>query len=434
MEEIALRDCRYLADDRHKPPKLKCFAAIHHSTRVPSLCSVIHRFFYWLVFLLVYSSVVFVGISASAAIITPLESKILVRSIVTTNDTLENTFELEPPNSAFGSLIVDETTEIVDASIANARGRFDYSGVTFGNLAAAMSFASSNPSSIGNLVSWEYEFMSDAAGTLSIYIDTDIVSSIGIGHLANGGRASIRNGSGTSSAPFVSGISNTSFYELPITAGLNELSIDVARQDIVGQSGNGAAFTRFLQWGIDGFAPGGMENPLLPSPIQDDPLGFVIGIPEPGTGTIFVDPEIAIGYDYQLDGNEVTSVLIPEALPGGDTEFEIVVDGQSAPLFAGTEFNFQNELGILADDSFQIRGIDPAEGLDPDDAAAFVTGLTFADPNSSSTLTMTPVTVPEPSSLALAAIGIVGLLSILARKNALPYNSRESKKPTHFAK
>ena len=85
-------------------------------------------------------------------------------------------------------------------------------------------------------------------------------------------------------------------------------------------------------------------------------------------------------------------MLIPVALPGGDDDFTVEVDSLSFPIMAGAAFDFLTEVSASGVSTFKITGIDPAENLHPDDAAAFVTGLTFvAAPAEGDTFTMVPI-------------------------------------------
>jgi hypothetical protein len=68
-------------------------------------------------------------------------------------------------------------------------------------------------------------------------------------------------------------------------------------------------------------------------------------------------------------------------------------------------------LALLAPVSaFEVTGINPSAHLDPGNALAFVTGLTFVT-NGSFTGTMTPLTasVPEPSTWTMMLIGFAGV-------------------------
>ncbi|MEF7613517.1 PEP-CTERM sorting domain-containing protein [Aquincola sp. MAHUQ-54] len=127
--------------------------------------------------------------------------------------------------------------------------------------------------------------------------------------------------------------------------------------------------------------------------------------------TTFIDPVVAVGYEYTIGAGDpnFASVLLPSI---GDGQYQLHLwDGAgwvaAGSLLAGERFDFAPG-GV---GSFRITGIELEAGLDPADATAFVTGLTFAA-SGSFTGTMTPLVaaVPEPGtvSLLLAGLALVG--------------------------
>jgi hypothetical protein len=164
---------------------------------------------------------------------------------------------------------------------------------------------------------------------------------------------------------------------------------------------------------------------LLPTvgPAPDPSTGvgptyqFHVGGLVPG-GKIFIDPFVAIGYDYAigLGDPNFASVLLPAVQT--DPFFLSFLGepgGLPVKLFAGTEFFFPAG-GV---DHFGVRGIDISDGLDPGNVTAFITGLTFTG-SGEFTGTMTPVIafapVPEPSTLLLLVAGGLGALGGFARR------------------
>ncbi len=129
---------------------------------------------------------------------------------------------------------------------------------------------------------------------------------------------------------------------------------------------------------------------------------------------IFIDPLIAVGYDYRIgDPSDplFSSVVLPFL---GDDEYKLWLENETglylaATLYAGQEYTF-GDLGV---GFFRILGIEENLGLDPEDVTAFITELKF---NSTGIFrgAMTPITkwvdpVPEPSSMLLFGFGLLGL-------------------------
>lgn len=136
----------------------------------------------------------------------------------------------------------------------------------------------------------------------------------------------------------------------------------------------------------------------------------------------YIDPEIAIGYDYTLDGGpNFASIFVPAPLPGGDADFTLQFGGQSFALSVGVEFDITRVVpgGISA---FRIAGIDPAEALDPA-GHTFVIGLTFiAESANELAIKVVPLTaaVPEPEIWAIWLAGVSLLGTCAARRGRQP--------------
>jgi len=143
---------------------------------------------------------------------------------------------------------------------------------------------------------------------------------------------------------------------------------------------------------------------------------------QPGV-TYYLDPEVAIGYDFQIGAGDPNfrSVVLPDHI--GDGLYDIWghdASGQLTELahdwHGGSVFDF----GAAGVDFFRILGIETSAALDPGNATAFVTGVTFTG-SGNFTGTQTPITtsvdVAEPSPLALAGLALFALSLARRRRN-----------------
>jgi len=220
----------------------------------------------------------------------------------------------------------------------------------------------------------------------------------------------------------------TNDYGLDLTGWfLNEANaISADGLTVVGSGTNPNGLTEAWIASLDGdpnSQPGTTPtNPLLPTPNPSNPNGFTfpnVPVGNNGFGTtnpIFFDPIVSVGYDYSVTGGPLfASVLIPSALPQGDSNFTLELPGfGDYPLVAGTTFNL---LGVnpLGFSDFRISDIDPAEMLDPTNPTAFVTGLTFTAPGTV-TVTQNPITVSVPEPSNLLGLGLLGFGAFLTGK------------------
>lgn len=150
-------------------------------------------------------------------------------------------------------------------------------------------------------------------------------------------------------------------------------------------------------------------------------LGFATGggafgfsIPVIGGNQYFIDPEIAIGYDYEIGAGDPNfrSVTLPTGI--GDDLYDLFsIDGLGVAtllaedLAGGVEFDF----GPAGLGRFRVLGIEIAAGLDPDDPTAFVTGLRFTR-DGMFTGTMTPIRLDVPDASPVSGPGTALLLAV----------------------
>ncbi|MBV1876613.1 MAG: choice-of-anchor L domain-containing protein [Pseudomonadales bacterium] len=196
-------------------------------------------------------------------------------------------------------------------------------------------------------------------------------------------------------------------------------SIKIAISDTRDQQFDSGLFVANLQGlpGIPGIDP---TDPILPDTPEpgDDGFTFTIDVGDSGVGIdplfpIFIDPDVAVGYIYEVVGSTFGSVTLP-TLAIGDNLYDIFGwDGTDFILLAtnwlaGDAFLF----GGAGVSKFKIEGIEIDAGLDPNDPLAFITGVSFTS-GGMLTVTQTPiveaVNVPEPAQLALLLIGLFGI-------------------------
>ncbi len=158
------------------------------------------------------------------------------------------------------------------------------------------------------------------------------------------------------------------------------------------------------------------SNPLMPV-ASDEGWNFdfnvVAGTP------VFIDPDIAIGYDYIVNGGpSITSVLLPTF---GDGLYDLWLWNGEAwvasgdVLTGGVTFTFAEAVT-----RFRILGIEEGAALDPLNPTAFVTGLTFSETgpvSMSQNPIVVTVPVPEPETYAMFLAGL-GLIAAARRRMA----------------
>jgi hypothetical protein len=182
-------------------------------------------------------------------------------------------------------------------------------------------------------------------------------------------------------------------------------------------------------------APGSSPvNPLLPAPppSANSPWIFPpVTISDPND-VIWFDPEVAIGYIFNisdLSGPLFDQFTAPDLLFNdtyqllGTSSSSCSVDPSDynspiATVTQGIAYDFTTPLPCFA-----IKGIDPANALDPLNAQAFVSGISF-DKTGSVSVTQTPIPTPGPVSL-------LGVAALFHRARVLRGRVRSAKRTTN---
>lgn len=130
---------------------------------------------------------------------------------------------------------------------------------------------------------------------------------------------------------------------------------------------------------------------------------------------VWLDPEVAVGFDYFIDGAGLLGIDLPGLSLFNNPTYQLFdLSGNFlADLLAGQSFNFQSAVN-----GFSLRGIDPHLTLDPF-APGFTIGLRFDTPDTSTILiNQTPLTasnnvnsVPLPSMIYIWLIAGFYILS-----------------------
>ena len=294
----------------------------------------------------------------------------------------------------------------------------------------ALSSISFNFVAVSPGISWRYVFASEE---YEEYVNSSFNDSFSL--TLNGENLALIPG--TSSAVAINSVnqfSNTAFYRSNVGAALNNFDtqydglttlLTASKGDLVVGNTYNVQFTItdvgdqsfdsgvFIGANSVSFDGGSRETPLLPeTPTSStDPWVFPDFTVFDPDFTWWLDPDVAVGYIYNVTGGPKFATYNAPTLPF-DNNYELFGSSDSCSSFTnplgsiigGTPFSFGTAV-----ECFAIKGIDVANMLDPTDTMAFVAGVTF-DSIGTVSVTQTPITqfvdpASVPGPLPLLGVG-----------------------------
>jgi hypothetical protein len=94
---------------------------------------------------------------------------------------------------------------------------------------------------------------------------------------------------------------------------------------------------------------------------------------------IFLDPPVAVGYDYKIGKRDPRFATVRLPIGIGDSIYRVKVGGRKITLAGGDLLDFRAEGFPGGVKSFRVRCIEVSAGLDPANPEAFPTEVTFVE-------------------------------------------------------
>jgi hypothetical protein len=299
-------------------------------------------------------------------------------------------------------------------------------------------------------ISWRYVFASEE---YEEYVNSGYNDSFSL--TLNGENLALIPG--TSSAVAINSVnqlSNTAFYRSNVGTALNNFNtqydglttlLTASKGDLVVGNTYNVQFTItdvgdqawdsgvFIGANSVSFDGGRPETPLLPETPTSPTAPWVFPdftVFDPGF-TWWLDPDVAVGYIYNVTGGPKFASYDPLPLPF-DNNYELFGSSDSCATFtnslgpitgSGGAFTFGSPV-----ECFAIKGIDVANMLDPTNTMAFNAGFTF-DSEGTVSVTQTPITeFVDPASVP-GPLPLFGVGAAFAYSRKLRNRIKTSKMP-----
>ena len=104
---------------------------------------------------------------------------------------------------------------------------------------------------------------------------------------------------------------------------------------------------------------------------------YVFGVDVVPDVPIFIDPPVAVGYDYAIGRNDPRIAKVQLPIGVGDSFYVLEAGGRKFVVPGGEWFDFRSHGFARGVADFRVSCIEVSAGLDPANAQAFPTGLTF---------------------------------------------------------
>ena len=159
----------------------------------------------------------------------------------------------------------------------------------------------------------------------------------------------------------------------------------------------------------------GPDDPKLPIniPGPDDP-GFEFMVPsdEVLAGLpVWIDPPIAVGYEYAVTGADAAAITLPPLSSVNDPDGYTVTVGATTIEAAPGEVVRFADAGLTGVQAFSVTGINEALALDPTDETAFALGITFANGSAGQSVTVSQVPITIDTAARAVPLPLWALLA-----------------------
>lgn len=173
---------------------------------------------------------------------------------------------------------------------------------------------------------------------------------------------------------FVTGAVNSGF--VGTSSGFELLDVPGAAST-VGEGINNAGQVAGLWFDAANVSHGFMATPATMPTGTTAGGAFTFSIAVVPDVPIFIDPKVAVGYDYKTGKKDPNIAAVQLPIGIGDSLYLLKVDGKKFVVAGGDWFDFRAHGFRKGVDSFRVGCIEASAALDPANPQAFPTGLKF---------------------------------------------------------